>query len=686
MGLKQLAVIIGCLIAFSFLAEKSARATSKSPSLKSNFSSKQLNFIQAEQALKKDNTNRFNTLYRSLKGYPLQEYLHRNRLIKDLSRSSPSAKLNNEIKDFLHSHRDQVVSRKLRYRWLRYLADTRQIEPFLKYYQASNSINLKCRHLQFRLEQVSLKQLSLEQLSLEQQGISDDIFAEIETIWLTGSSLPDRCDPLIKLWQRSGGLTEPLIWQRMLLAADKKQYRLLSYLNNKRSRLNQPNGELLIKIMQRPEKLLAIKFKPQISQHGQIIIFKGLNKLAWRDPAKAIKAWKKFAQRLTLSQTQLETLKRSIGLSLAIEQQPGAKDWLISLNSKQDASVDQWLLSSALNTQDWPLIEHITRQKNHLSVDVDKWRYWRAISTKNNGFTETSDWLLKSLANNRSYYGFLAAINQQQQPQLNITSEKIPAEVFIELSKRKNAINAFEFYQMGRLSEARSEWNALVHSSAQTELVALAQLAHSWGWQHQSILAFAKSKQIDDVKKRFPFYQNELYASESSKNQIPISWAYAITRQESAFKQDASSGAGAQGLMQLTPSTARSVAKRQAKSNYIAYNSKSQLHSPEINIKLGIAHLKEVLDHYQGNPILATAAYNAGSHRVDMWLQDNNISDNILWIEQIPYKETREYVKNVLTYQQIYSQLSDSSDSFLSKLSNYPIPVKNNANSQMSAH
>jgi soluble lytic murein transglycosylase len=671
MGLKQLAVIIGCLIAFSSLAEKSTRAVSKNTSLKSNLSSKQLDFIQAEEALKEDNTHRFNVLYRSLNDYPLQEYLHRDRLTKDLSRGSPPIKLNNEIKDFLYSHRNQVVSRKLRYQWLRYLADTRQVEPFLKYYQPSGSINLKCRYLQFRLQQ---------------QSASTDISAEVETIWLTGSSLPDACNPLIKLWQRSGGLTQPLIWQRMLLAADQKQYRLISYLNNKRTKLDQTSGELLIKIMQRPEKLLSIKFKPQISKHDQTIIFKGLNKLAWRDAAKAIKTWKKFDQRLTLSQTQLETLKRSIGLSLAIEQQPDAKDWLISLNSKQDASVDQWLLSSALNTQDWSLIEYITRQKNHLSIDVDKWRYWRAISTKNIGFAKTSDWLLKSLASNRSYYGFLAAIDQQQQPQLNINSEKIPAEVFVELSNRRNAINAFEFYQMGRLTEARSEWNALVRSSAQTELVALAQLAHSWGWQHQSILAFAKSKQIDDVKKRFPFYQNDLYANESSKNQIPISWAYAITRQESAFKEDASSGAGAQGLMQLTPSTARRVAKRQAKSNYIAYKSKTQLHSAEINIKLGTAHLKEVLDHYQGNPILATAAYNAGSHRVDMWLRNNNTSDSILWIEQIPYKETREYVKNVLTYQQIYSQLSDSSDSFLSNLSNYPIPVKNNANSQMSAH
>ncbi len=663
--MKHFIILLTTAILFSSAGGNISYAASQT------LTSEQRQFIKAEKALRSKNFKKFNRLYDDLSKYPLREYLQRDRLISDLSGKPMSAKLDNQIKEFLRSHNNQVVSRKLRYQWLRYLADTGQIDTFLQYYQASSSIKLKCRYLQFRLQR---------------QASNTDIFPEIESIWLSAKSLPKSCDRMIKLWDKAGGLNQPLIWQRMLLAADQKQYRLLSYLNNMRSPIDQPTGELLIKVMRKPHSLLSIKFKPQINAQGQQIIFKGLNRLAWQDPDKAIKAWKKVAQRLSLSQNQIETLKRSIGLSLAIEQQPEAKDWLISLNRQQDASVDQWLLSSALNTQDWSLIEYITRQKNHLSVDVDKWRYWRAISTKHKGFSATSDWLLKSLASHRSYYGFLAAINQQQQPQLNIHSEIIPQQVFTELANRRNAINAFEFYQMGRLTEARREWNALVVISAQTEMVALAQLAHKWGWQHQSILAFAKSKQIDDVLKRFPMYRNELYRNESTKNQIPVSWAYAITRQESAFKEDASSSAGAQGLMQLTPSTARAVAKRQSKSNYIAYNNKTQLHTPEINIKLGIAHLKEMLDHYHGHPILATAAYNAGSHRVDMWLKENIISDSILWIEQIPYRETREYVKNVLTYQQIYAQLSDSSDSFLATLSNYPIPVKNNANSQMSAH
>jgi len=663
--LKRFTHLILTVILFSSFGENVCLATTQ------QFTPNQTLFIQAEKALQTKDLLKFDQLTTILADYPLREYLQRDRLMADLSHNKMTDQLKAQINEFLQQHNNQVVSRKLRYRWLSYLADTGQVTAFLNFYQASSSIKLKCQYLQFRIEKKEPR---------------DDIFPEVESIWLTGNSLPKSCDPLIKVWQKSGGLTQTLIWQRMLLAADKKQYRLVRYLNKQRPKTDQAAGELLIKIMQIPDQLLSTKFKDQISQQGQAIIIRGLSKLAWRNPQKAIKAWKKFDQRLTLTDRQIAMIKRSIGLSLAIDHQPEAKNWLISLNNEKDASVDQWLLSSALTTQDWSLIEYITRQKNHSSIDVNKWRYWRAISTKKTGYSKASDGLLKSLATNRSYYGFLAAIDQQQQPQLNIDAKMVEPHIFLNLASRKNALNAYEFYRLGRLNQARSEWNQLIKTSDPAEYVALAQLAHQWGWQHQSILAFAKSKQIDDVEKRFPFYQIDLFQQESNKHQIPISWAYAITRQESAFKEDASSSAGAKGLMQLTPSTARQVAKRQAKTNAIGYNSRKQLLTPEINVKLGIAHLKEMLDHYHGHPILATAAYNAGQHRVDMWLKDNQIADSILWIEQIPYKETREYVKNVLTYQQIYSQLANSQDSFLSNLTKHPIPTNIKSKAQLSAH
>jgi soluble lytic murein transglycosylase len=165
-----------------------------------------------------------------------------------------------------------------------------------------------------------------------------------------------------------------------------------------------------------------------------------------------------------------------------------------------------------------------------------------------------------------------------------------------------------------------------------------------------------------------------------------VSWAYAITRQESAFKVDAQSHAGARGLMQLKPSTALHVAKRQKITLSPANSSiRKELIDPTTNIKLGVAHLKEMLDYYQGNPVLATAAYNAGKHRVNQWLRDNHISNSLVWIEQIPYKETREYVKNVLTYQQIYAQLEGTEPGYLNSMPSYTIPLSKKSTTELTA-
>ncbi|PCI72805.1 MAG: hypothetical protein COB38_02890 [Gammaproteobacteria bacterium] len=318
--------------------------------------------------------------------------------------------------------------------------------------------------------------------------------------------------------------------------------------------------------------------------------------------------------------------------------------------------------------------------KNKKSLDADKWRYWRAIAVERLGHKKASIRLFENLAKKRSYYGFLASNEVKQPAQLNKLQQEVDSFLYSSLSQTDEAKRAYEFYHLDRLNLARSEWNNLKSKTSHSQLVTLAQIAHDWGWNHQSILAFAKSRNIDDIDKRFPRYKLSKYQLESEQHEIPLSWAYAITRQESAFKVDAISSAGAKGLMQLTHNTAKHVYRKSKKFIHHRYSNSRQLLDPDTNIELGIAHLGELLKTFNGHLILATAAYNAGSHRVEQWLRNNSVSDPILWIEQIPYKETREYVKNVLTYQEIYSQLTESDDSFLSKTPYFPIPTSMQTN------
>ncbi|WP_237738537.1 lytic transglycosylase domain-containing protein [Idiomarina xiamenensis] len=138
-----------------------------------------------------------------------------------------------------------------------------------------------------------------------------------------------------------------------------------------------------------------------------------------------------------------------------------------------------------------------------------------------------------------------------------------------------------------------------------------------------------------------------------------VNWALAITRRESAFRNDAYSSAGARGLMQILPSTAKYLHKKSV--------SRLELHNPSLNTRLGTAYLGDLKARMNGNWVLATASYNAGYYRVRDWLPDQPMPLDI-WIELVPYHETRDYLKAVLAYQQIYQLINGGNENIFDAL------------------
>jgi len=166
------------------------------------------------------------------------------------------------------------------------------------------------------------------------------------------------------------------------------------------------------------------------------------------------------------------------------------------------------------------------------------------------------------------------------------------------------------------------------------------------GWHDQSIFTLSREGFLSDVERRFPLAYRELITREAQRNDIPPEWAFAIARRESSFMSDAVSSANAKGLMQILPSTARYLEKRRV--------STRDLIDPNTNARLGTRYLRYLLNKLDNNPLLATASYNAGLAKVMQWLPDSDAVEADIWVETIPFKETRNYVKAVLTYQQIY--------------------------------
>jgi soluble lytic murein transglycosylase len=218
------------------------------------------------------------------------------------------------------------------------------------------------------------------------------------------------------------------------------------------------------------------------------------------------------------------------------------------------------------------------------------------------------------------------------------------------LARHPGLLRAYELLHLNRPLMARQEWNLALEDADRDDLKAAARLAQHWDWPSQSILTLARLRQWNDLELRFPLAHRDEITDQAKDHGIDTAWIYAIMRQESAFMSDARSSAGARGLMQLMPRTAKQVA-RELKQSPVKLE---DLYQPEVNIKLGAGYLNKVYRQLQESPVLATAAYNAGPHRVLSWLPKQSQASDI-WIETVPFKETREYLKRVFAYTVIYS-------------------------------
>jgi soluble lytic murein transglycosylase len=209
---------------------------------------------------------------------------------------------------------------------------------------------------------------------------------------------------------------------------------------------------------------------------------------------------------------------------------------------------------------------------------------------------------------------------------------------------------ARELFFVGLEGRGRSEWDAAVTPMTNEQQKQAALLAHEWGWHSRAISTVAKAGDYDDLQIRYPLPWRQDFATNSKLAGIADSWAYGVARSESLFMRDIRSSAGAIGLMQLMPDTGR----RTARELKLPYAGLATLTDTASNIRLGTHYLGKMYSRFDDNQVLATAAYNAGPLRVEQWLPESGSLDARIWIENIPFNETRGYVKRVLTDEAIF--------------------------------
>ncbi len=248
---------------------------------------------------------------------------------------------------------------------------------------------------------------------------------------------------------------------------------------------------------------------------------------------------------------------------------------------------------------------------------------------------------------------------------LDVTAEEIE-----NIKNRKAFRVAFEFMALDRDNDAKLQWWHALRQLDKDAYPAAAKLAQQWQWDEIAIFTIAKVKQWDDIEMRFPLsYSDKIHENAIQQNLNPVI-LFGLVRRESAFNKDAHSPVGARGLMQIMPQTGRQIAKDLNE----RWSGKNDLYNPVKNLKYGSYYYQKLLNQFDGHYALALAAYNAGPNRVKKWLPDESIPADI-WIETIPYRETRDYVTSVLVYALIYQQRIQSNELSMNDLTREVQPL-----------
>jgi soluble lytic murein transglycosylase len=590
------------------------------------------NYLKARTALKEKQFNRYRELRQKLDTYPLLPYLDYQEIYRDLN-NFPYKK----VDEFLETHENTYLGNLLLRQWLNQLAAKQHWHDYRSYFEENlKSTSHQCLFLWSRYK------------TGDKQALN-----EVETLWNVGKSQPDECDAIFAQWKKAGLLTNELLWSRYKKALLKKNFKFARYLKTQMPAATQEVAELFRKVLKKPDLLNNKTLFENYHPHKKDIIYHGLYRLLRNQPDLTWRLWQDYSATYAFSENERKRFQFSIAKRYAFLNRP--KDvmrFYSALDMDQQGEVVKIQLREFLKLNDWKNISVWLQRLPETLKQEDIWQYWLARSMENLGRDKKEyQAIFENLSTKRSYYGFLSA-DRLGKPYSLQNAPTLVEQVTKQTLQNNPALQrARELFFIKKHQDARQEWKWAVANLSNQEYQGAAQMAYEWGWYRKSIESMAAAEAWNDLKIRFPIAHENIIRQQAKQTQLPSTLLFAIARQESAWEVDARSSAGAMGLMQLMPATAKETAKKAG----IAHR-KADLFEPEHNITLGSRYIGELLKKFNNNRLPAIAAYNAGPHRVNRWLAESaNQLPYDVWIEVIPFRETRGYVKNVLAYAVVYS-------------------------------
>lgn len=585
-------------------------------------------FLAAREAFQKGPATTLDALVPKLQGHPLAPWAESWQLRMRLADQPPGA-----VRAFLDRYAGQLPANRLRADWLRQLARAGAWDDFQREFPALAEPDTELRCLAL-----------LPRMAAREATVGRDARA----LWLTGGELPAACTDAAAQLLSVGLFTENDVWARVRMAFSAGNASLARSVAALLPAARRPDPKLVDAAAKNPQRYLeARSLRLDSRTHREVALF-ALGRLAASAPPGAAQVWAQVGG-------QLPAQDRAHGWGLiaaaaARRHLPEALDWF---TLAEDAPLDNtqlaWAARAALRAGHWPRLLEYTARLDAEERDRPTWRYWRARAMAAVGRSFESEALFTVLAREQHFHGLLAAEELSIAPQVR-NHPPLPPDVDAVL-RMTGIQRALAWYRLGLRYEGNLEWMWAVRDLPEPLLIAAAEVARREGWHERAIATAERSVQLVNLDLRFPTPYPELLRASAREMNVDEALLYGLVRQESRFVPTARSSAGAAGLMQIMPGTARWVASRMGL--------KEWRHALEgavdANVSFGTYYLKEMLSRLDGSPVLASAAYNAGPGRAQAWRGDRTL-EGAVYIDTIPFSETRDYVRKVMANAHQYAR------------------------------
>ena len=554
---------------------------------------------------------------------------------------------------FLARYGNTPQAERFRAEWLLELGRRMDWASFLAEYPKleSPSTELRCFFAQASLNQGNSQPLN-----------------SVRANWFSGQNQPAACAPAFDALFAQGKLGSEDAWNRLRLALMENNIDLAAAIAPRISDVAPFTAKQLANLRANPEKNWPQSAQTRAGREAALYV---LNRIARSAPETA-------AQNLASVESGWPESDRlfawrMIGVIAAKKLHPSANAWLErGKGSDDDADSRAWAIRAALRVADWQrVLERIDALPEDERND-SAWRYWRGRALKELGATQEANQQLISAANGHDFYSLLArddlgTILEPAEAQYRASEDEIRQIPLLPGVQRASAL-----FEQNWRTEAVREWNWAMRGQSDQVLLAAAEYARRQGWYDRAIYAAERTRQLHNFSLRYLTPYRDIIDSQAREEGLEPAWVYGLMRQESRFVSDAKSRVGAGGLMQLMPATAKWVANKLGWKKYNA----DDVHDIATNVTLGSRYLGDVWKQLSNSQVLASAGYNAGPGRARAWQSDTPL-DAAIYIENIPFTETRDYVKKVMTNAVHYAQIFGTAQTSL-KTRIGTIPSKQN--------